>query len=101
MRTVAEFAIGYEQLLDASGTPIEALPAFASDPAELIAMYRMMVLCRLFDTKAINLQRTGKLGTYAPCTGHEATHVGVGAPCAPRTCWCPYTANTARSCGAA
>ncbi|MEJ0098595.1 MAG: thiamine pyrophosphate-dependent enzyme [Pseudomonadota bacterium] len=79
MRTVAEFAIGYEQLLDASGTPIDALPAFASDPAELIAMYRMMVLCRLFDTKAINLQRTGKLGTYAPCTGHEATHVGVGA----------------------
>jgi pyruvate dehydrogenase E1 component alpha subunit len=42
-------------------------------------MYRMMTLCRLFDTKAINLQRTGKLGTYAPCTGHEATHVGVGA----------------------
>ncbi len=79
MRTVAEFAIGYEQLLDASGTPIEALPAFASDPEQLIAMYRMMVLCRLFDTKAINLQRTGKLGTYAPCTGHEATHVGVGA----------------------
>ncbi len=33
----------------------------------------------MFDTKAINLQRTGKLGTYAPCTGHEATHVGVAA----------------------
>jgi 2-oxoisovalerate dehydrogenase E1 component alpha subunit len=79
LRTVAEFAIGYEQLLDASGNPVGALPAFANDTAELVAMYRMMVLCRLFDTKAINLQRTGKLGTYAPCTGHEATHVGVGA----------------------
>jgi pyruvate dehydrogenase E1 component alpha subunit len=79
LRTVAEFAIGYEQLLDASGNPTGTLPAFASDPAALVAMYRMMVLCRLFDTKAINLQRTGKLGTYAPCTGHEATHVGVGA----------------------
>ncbi len=79
MRTVAEFAIGHEQLLDASGTPTGALPAFANDPDQLLAMYRMMVLCRLFDTKAINLQRTGKLGTYAPCTGHEATHVGVAA----------------------
>lgn len=79
MRTVAEFAIGYEQLLDASGSPTGALPAFASDPDQLIAMYRMMVLCRMFDAKAVNLQRTGQLGTYAPCTGHEATHVGVAA----------------------
>jgi 2-oxoisovalerate dehydrogenase E1 component alpha subunit len=79
LRTVAEFAIGYEQLLDASGNPIGELPAFAQDPQQLTAMYRMMVLCRLFDAKAINLQRTGRLGTYAPCTGHEATHVGVGA----------------------
>ncbi|MET0281291.1 MAG: pyruvate dehydrogenase (acetyl-transferring) E1 component subunit alpha [Steroidobacteraceae bacterium] len=79
MRTVAEFAIGYEQLLDAEGNPTGELPAFAQDPAELTAMYRMMVLCRLFDAKAINLQRTGRLGTYAPCTGHEATHVGVAA----------------------
>ncbi len=55
LRTVAEFAIGYEQLLDASGNPTGTLPGFASDPAELAAMYRMMVLCRTFDTKAINL----------------------------------------------
>jgi pyruvate dehydrogenase E1 component alpha subunit len=79
LRTVAEFAIGHEQLLDASGTPTGTLPAFANDPDQVLAMYRMMVLCRMFDTKAINLQRTGKLGTYAPCTGHEATHVGVAA----------------------
>jgi pyruvate dehydrogenase E1 component alpha subunit len=83
LRTVAEFAIGREQLLDASGAPTGALPDFASDPDQLIAMYRMMVLCRMFDTKAINLQRTGQLGTYAPCTGHEATHVGVAAAMRP------------------
>jgi pyruvate dehydrogenase E1 component alpha subunit len=79
LRTVAEFAIGYEQLLDASGAPTGPLPDFAADADQLLAMYRMMVLCRMFDAKAINLQRTGKLGTYAPCTGHEATHVGVAA----------------------
>ena len=79
MKTVAQFAIGHEQLLDAAGQPTGPLPAFAADPQQLLRMYRMMTLCRLFDAKAINLQRTGKLGTYAPCTGHEATHVGVGA----------------------
>ncbi len=42
-------------------------------------MYRLMTLVRAFDTKAVNLQRTGKLGTYASCLGHEATHVGAGA----------------------
>lgn len=79
MKTVAEFTIPYLQRLDEHGTPASALPAFATDPEQLVAMYRLMTLCRIFDTKAINLQRTGKLGTYAPCTGHEATHVGVGA----------------------
>jgi pyruvate dehydrogenase E1 component alpha subunit len=52
-------------------------------------MYEMMVLCRLFDTKAINLQRTGQLGTYAPCTGHEAIHVAVGAVMLPKDVLCP------------
>jgi pyruvate dehydrogenase E1 component alpha subunit len=32
------------------------------------------------------MQRTGKLGTYAACLGHEATHVGIGASMRPRTC---------------
>jgi 2-oxoisovalerate dehydrogenase E1 component alpha subunit len=79
LKTVAEFAIGSERLLDAQGRPTGELPAFALDADELRRMYRMMVLCRMFDAKAINLQRTGRLGTYAPCTGQEATHVGVGA----------------------
>ena len=73
LKTVAEFAIGYEQLLDATGQPTGPLPPFASDELQLTRMYRMMSLCRLFDARAINLQRTGLLGTYAPCTGHEAT----------------------------
>ncbi|MEP7312469.1 MAG: pyruvate dehydrogenase (acetyl-transferring) E1 component subunit alpha [Pseudomonadota bacterium] len=79
MKTVAEFSIPYLQRLDAEGAVAAGLPAFAADAEQLVKMYRLMTLCRVFDTKAINLQRTGKLGTYAPCTGHEATHVGVGA----------------------
>jgi pyruvate dehydrogenase E1 component alpha subunit len=79
LKTVAEFQIAYLQRVDADGGIQGELPAFARDDAELVKMYRLMTLCRLFDAKAINLQRTGKLGTYAPCTGHEATHVAVGA----------------------
>jgi 2-oxoisovalerate dehydrogenase E1 component alpha subunit len=45
----------------------------------MLRMYRLMTLVRVFDAKAVNLQRTGQLGTYASCLGHEATHVGVGA----------------------
>ena len=74
LKTVAEFQIAYLQRVGAGGEVAGELPAFARDDAELQKMYRLMTLCRLFDAKAINLQRTGKLGTYAPCTGHEATH---------------------------
>ena len=65
-------------------------------------MYQLMTLVRTFDTKAVNLQRTGKLGTYASCLGHEATHVGAGAALeGRRTSWCRCIASTARSSGAA
>jgi 2-oxoisovalerate dehydrogenase E1 component alpha subunit len=83
LKTVAEFEIQYHQFLDAEGRPTGPLPDFVKDPAELLKMYRLMTLVRTFDTKAINLQRTGKLGTYASCLGHEATHVGVGAAMRP------------------
>ncbi|MFO1410362.1 MAG: pyruvate dehydrogenase (acetyl-transferring) E1 component subunit alpha [Steroidobacteraceae bacterium] len=81
-RTVAEFSIACVQRVDAEGHA-DALPDFAADPEELRRMYRMMVRTRLFDTKAINLQRTGQLGTYPPCIGHEGTQVGVGAAMRP------------------
>jgi 2-oxoisovalerate dehydrogenase E1 component subunit alpha len=83
VRTVAEFEIKHHQLLDPNGRLNGPLPEFARDPAELVRMYQLMSLVRTFDTKAVNLQRTGKLGTYASCLGHEATHVGAGAAMKP------------------
>src|SRR5580698_5611231 len=78
-RIVARFEIPYRACLDEQGAAIGTLPAWAADAELLRRMYRMMVRARTFDTKAINLQRTGKLGTYASCLGHEAAHVGIGA----------------------
>lgn len=86
MRTVAEFRVQYLQHLDAQGRTTGELPAFASDDGELLKMYAAMLRARTFDTKAVNLQRTGKLGTYASCLGQEATHVGVGAAMRPEDC---------------
>lgn len=74
---VASFEIECSACLDARGEPIGPLPAFAGDAEILRSLYRAMVRARTFDAKAIALQRTGRLGTYASCLGQEA--IGVGA----------------------
>jgi pyruvate dehydrogenase E1 component alpha subunit len=52
-------------------------------------MYRAMTQVRVFDAKAVNLQRTGQLGTYPSCLGHEAAHVGIGAAMRPEDVLAP------------
>ena len=76
---VASFRVLKTSYVDPTGRPAPDLPAFASDPDELIAMYRAMVLTRTFDAKAVALQRTGRLGTFASSLGQEAVAVGIGA----------------------
>ena len=56
----------------------------------MVAMYRAMVLTRTFDAKAVALQRTGRLGTYASSLGQEAVAVGVGVAMAPEDVLLPY-----------
>ncbi len=79
METIADFEIQYSQFLGPDGKQSADMPEFAKDPETLIDLYRHMTETRVFDAKAVNLQRTGKLGTYASCLGHEATHVGIAA----------------------
>jgi pyruvate dehydrogenase E1 component alpha subunit len=89
LKTVAEFEIKYCRFLDAEGNLAPDAPSLATDTGELLKMYRFMTLVRTFDAKAVNLQRTGKLGTYASCLGHEATHVGVAAAMQPEDVLAP------------
>ena len=63
--------------------------AFAADIDQVLRMYRAMTCVRVFDAKAVNLQRTGQLGTYPSCLGHEAAHVGVGAAMRPEDVLAP------------
>ena len=83
MTTVGSFQINFLQVLDRDGKPVQPLPAFAQDVQALIALYRAMVLTRAFDAKAVALQRTGKLGTFASSVGQEAIGVGLASAMRP------------------
>jgi pyruvate dehydrogenase E1 component alpha subunit len=80
---VARFEIRHRRYLDAEGHVVRALPDFARDPKELIPLYRAMVITRILDARAVALQRSGQLGTYASSLGQEAVAVGVGAAMSP------------------
>ena len=77
MTITARFEIAYSGCLDPDGNAIGDMPAFAADRGTLIELYRWMTLTRILDRKAITLQRTGRLGTYASSLGQEAVSVGV------------------------
>jgi pyruvate dehydrogenase E1 component alpha subunit len=77
--TVARFEVRRVGFLDADGLPRGPLPEFARDTDALLPLYRAMVRVRAFDEKAIALQRSGRLGTYASCLGQEAVGVGVAS----------------------
>jgi pyruvate dehydrogenase E1 component alpha subunit len=83
MHTVASFDVTFERYIDESGKQLGEPPEFARSTDALVDLYRAMVLTRAFDEKAIALQRTGRLGTFASSLGQEA--VGVGAASAMRT----------------
>lgn len=89
MTVTAKFEIKYNSFLDPEGTVTQPLPTFADDPQELMTLYRLMVLMRTFDTKAVALQRTGKMGTYAGILGQEAVSVAIGRAMQPNDVLCP------------
>lgn len=45
----------------------------------LLRLHRAMLLGRRFDERLLNLQRQGRIGTFAPITGQEASQLGAVA----------------------
>ncbi len=76
---IARFEVRRRSYLAPDGKVLRQLPAFAADADVLRSLYRGMVLTRTFDLKAVSLQRTGRLGTYAVSLGQEAVSVGVAS----------------------
>lgn len=91
---IACFEVRHRNYLAPDGSINRPLPAFASDATFLVALYRAMVLVRIFDRKAVALQRTGRLGTYAVSLGQEAASLGQPVRCERRTSCCPPIATT-------
>ncbi|HSA96517.1 MAG TPA: pyruvate dehydrogenase (acetyl-transferring) E1 component subunit alpha [Acidobacteriota bacterium] len=60
------------------------------DATELRTVYERMVRTRAADAKALKLQRQGRLGTYAPSLGHEATQVGLASALGHEDWFFPY-----------
>lgn len=89
MNTIQEFTINYLQYLDKDSQPTQAFPDFIDDKL-LLQLYKQMTLTRALDNKAVNLQRTGKMGTYPASTGQEATNVGIGYAMQKDDVLCPY-----------
>jgi 2-oxoisovalerate dehydrogenase E1 component alpha subunit len=95
LEIVAHFEIPYYQILNEKSQIIVDLPAFAKDTKHLLHLYRLMILNRVFDTKAIALQRTGKIGTYPSTKGQEAVFVGIGDALAKTDIFVPYYRDVA------
>lgn len=75
---VARFEIPYTQYINSQGSCVQECPETLTNPKTLLSLYHNMVLTRIFDKKAIALQRTGKMGTYAPIHGQEAISTAIG-----------------------
>lgn len=80
---IARFDVHYRSYLAPDGKATAKLPVFAADTSALVSLYRAMVLTRTFDLKAVSLQRTGRLGTYAVSLGQEGVSVGVASAMLP------------------
>ena len=78
MTEAAKFVIEHIGFLDPLGKPLQELPPNL-DLEALVDGYRAMVRLRRFDAKAVALQRTGRLGTYAVSLGQEAIPIGVAS----------------------
>jgi len=75
-KTVIEtFSVMRLEILDVEGNADEALLPHLSTE-DTLRLYELMVLYRAFDSRALSLQREGRIGTYPSILGQEAAQVG-------------------------
>ena len=69
------FQVEYLSILDSDGNLDTALEPKLAD-TELKSLYRSMLLARRLDERMVRLQRQGRIGTFAPIKGQEASQMG-------------------------
>jgi pyruvate dehydrogenase E1 component alpha subunit len=70
--------VDYLSILDEKGKLDKTMEP-GIDDALLVKLYRTMLLARRFDERMLSLQRQGRLGTFPPIKGQEATQLGTAA----------------------
>ena len=79
-------AVDSHKILHSNGTLASGTNAPLDNDQTLEAL-KLMMLGRAFDTKCFSLQRQGKMGTFAPMHGQEASIVGSAMALNPDTDW--------------
>jgi pyruvate dehydrogenase E1 component alpha subunit len=72
------YRIEYLSILSEDGNVDQVLEPDIPDEL-LLKLHRAMVLNRRFDERLLSLQRQGRIGTFAPITGQEASQLGAVA----------------------
>ena len=74
-RLEPQFSIDHLSVLDSDGNLDGALEPDLP-PDDLRRLYRAMLLGRRLDERMLKLQRQGRIGTFAPIKGQEASQIG-------------------------
>src|SRR5437867_1548230 len=88
------FQIEYLSVLDSDGNLDTALEPKLSEN-DLKALYRAMLLGRRLDERMVRLQRQGRVGTFAPIKGQEASQIGSAFTLRPSDWMVPSFRETA------
>src|SRR5262245_49980556 len=88
------FQVEYLSILDGDGNLDASLEPKLSDE-ELRRLYRAMVLGRRLDERMVRLQRQGRIGTFAPIKGQEASQIGSAFTLLPTDWMVPSFRETA------
>jgi pyruvate dehydrogenase E1 component alpha subunit len=72
------YHVDFLSILDAEGNLDESLEPDIPEEI-LLRIHATMLLGRRFDERLLNLQRQGRIGTFPPITGQEASQVGAVA----------------------
>lgn len=91
--TISE-KVEYLSILDEKGKLDKKLEPDISEDI-LLQLHRTMVLGRRFDERLLNLQRQGRIGTFAPIKGQEAAQLGAVANLRPGDWMVPAFRETA------
>ncbi len=93
-RVEPQFAVEHLSILDSDGNLDTALePDIPA--ADLQRLYRGMLLGRRLDERMLKLQRQGRIGTFAPIKGQEASQIGSVSTLRPTDWMVPSFRETA------